>query len=87
MLKRTEELKEAFCLYEVRNSKIPVLSSLSLNWAILSGCVKSLTSYKEITKKLSESTSTIGVIIPLIASLKMANENTLSSELSENQKA
>ena len=87
MLKRTEELKEALCLYEVRNSKIPVLSSLSLNWAILSGCVKSLTSHEEITKKLSESTSTIGVIIPLIASLKMTHENTLSSELSENPKA
>ena len=42
---------------------------------------------RKITKRFSESTSTIADIISLIASLKIALENTLSSELSENPEA
>jgi len=68
MLKRTEELKESLCLYAASKSKIPFLSNLE--WMILSGCVKVLEPYEEITKKLSDSSSTIADVVPLVASLK-----------------
>ena len=85
MLRRTEELKEALCLYAASQSKIPFISNLE--WKLLSGSIKLLEPYEEFTKKLSISTSTIGDVIPLVASLRKALENVafldLSKEVSE----
>ncbi|KAL7646695.1 UNVERIFIED_CONTAM: hypothetical protein RMT77_001948 [Armadillidium vulgare] len=69
MLKRIEELKESLRLYAASNSKIPLLTNFE--WIILSGCVRSLEPFEEITKILSGSTCTIGDVIPLVASLKV----------------
>lgn len=49
MLKRIEELKDSLRLYAASNSKIPLLTNFE--WIVLSGCVRSLEPFEEITKK------------------------------------
>ena len=64
MLKRTLEMKESLCLYSATNSKIKQLSNTE--WLIMSKCVQVLQPYGDITKKMSDSTSTAAEVIHLL---------------------
>lgn len=76
MLRRTLEIKESVCVYAATNSKIKQLSNTE--WLIMHKCVQALQPYEDITKKLSDSTSTAAEVIPLVKSLKHTLQHTTS---------
>lgn len=79
MLKRTEEIKEPLTVYIAKNPKLPQFTDIE--WLTLSQSVEALEPFEEITKKMSESTSTIADVIPHILCLK----NAIQSQKIEDQ--
>ncbi|XP_071536856.1 zinc finger BED domain-containing protein 4 [Panulirus ornatus] len=68
MLRRTLDIKKSLCLYAATNSKIKRLSTTE--WLIMSKCARVLEPFEDITKRLGNSSSTVGDVLPYIVSLK-----------------
>lgn len=77
MLKRTEEIKEPLSVYVAKNSKVPQITNVE--WLILSQSVKALEQFEELTKKMSESTSTVADVLPHIVCLTTTMHSQLTT--------